>query len=292
VASTTKTASAKKGYPLIFAGAQMGNFCGPALNAGYAIALGNKVMILIASGLILLVPIIMQIYMAVIPAHLHESDYKNESKKKTGALEGLRLIITKPFLMGVLVVSTVYEIIGTVIDYQFKIFAAEYYVGSHYTVFMSFFGMCSATLGLFFTLFGIGMLIRQIGVSRCLLGYPLVLGITVLSLWKMPSLAAFFVAMMAVKAFSYCLNAPIKELLYLPTSKDVKYKAKSFIDGLGIKSAKSAGASIGHAFRSNLPALLQFGSIVSLGVIAIWIVVAIALGNRYDRLIKEKEIIE
>ncbi len=39
--------------------------------------------------------------------------------------------------------------------------------------------------------------------------------------------------MMCLKALSYSLNNPCKEMLYNPTSTDVKFKAKSWIDIFG-----------------------------------------------------------
>lgn len=281
VASTTKTVSAKKGYPIIIIGAQVGNFFGPAINAGYAPLLGNKILIFISAGMVFIIPLIMSFYMHVIPAHLHESDDGGHKKKaKTGALEGIRLIVTQPFLLGVLVVSTVYEVVGTIIDYQFKVLASEHFADSAFTVFNSLFAMSSALVGMAIAMFGIGVMIRRLGVSRCLLAYPTLIGITVVCLWIYPAIGMFFAAMIAVKAFSYSINTPIKELLYLPTSKDVKYKAKGFIDGFGGKSAKSAGSMVTSALAGDLQNLLAYGSIISLGVVGFWVIVAIALGKK------------
>ncbi len=292
VASTTKTESAKKGYPLIFVGAQVGNFLGPAIVAAYAISLGMYNIIYITTGILLLVPIIMEVYMSVVPAHLHESDDSGHKKKKTGALEGLRLIATKPFLVGVAVVSTVYEVVGTIIDYQFKVMALQVYAKEEYATFLSMYAMSSAIVALLFTVLGSAFVVRKFGVRLCLLGYPAMIGVTVIALWLKPSLWGFFAAMIAVKAFSYSLNNPVKELLYLPTSKDVKMKAKGFIDGFGGKASKAVGSVINDMLANNLGLLLSMGSIISLGIVGVWIVVALAVGTKYDSLIEKKEIVE
>ena len=47
-----------------------------------------------------------------------------------------------------------------------------------------------------------------------------------------------FVAMLLLKALSYALNNPCKEMLYQPTTKAVKFKAKSWIDIFGQRGAK------------------------------------------------------
>ena len=50
-----------------------------------------------------------------------------KSEKKTGPIEGLKLLLSKPYLMGILGIATLYEIIGTILDYQMKFLADEAY---------------------------------------------------------------------------------------------------------------------------------------------------------------------
>lgn len=49
--------------------------------------------------------------------------------------------------------------------------------------------------------------------------------------------------MMFLKALSYSLNNPCKEMLYNPTSTDVKFKAKSWIDIFGQRGTYCVGCS-------------------------------------------------
>ena len=81
-------------------------------------------------------------------------------------------------------------------------------------------------------------------------------------------------------------------MLYLPTSKDVKMKAKGFIDGFGAKGAKAVGAFINDRLKGNMAVLFSYGSLVSLGLIGFWILVALMVGNKYNQLIEEKKIVE
>lgn len=293
VASTTKTVFAKRGYPLIFLGGQIGNFFGPAFNAAYVPLLGTNNMVFITAGVLCLIPFVIEFYMKVVPAHMHESDEHGAvKKKKTGAWEGLRLIATKPFIAGIAIVSTIYEVVGTITDYQFKVISSLTYSGDQFVAWQCFYAMSSAVVAMIFAAGGTSFLIRWLGVRACLLIYPISLGVTLTLLWFNPSLWMFFIGMIVVKAFSYALNNPVKELIYLPTSKDVKMKAKGFIDGLGGKSAKAIGAGVGDRLAHNLPMLLNVGSIIALGVIGLWVVVAIAVGKKYDDLIEKKDIVE
>jgi AAA family ATP:ADP antiporter len=94
------------------------------------------------------------------------------------------------------------------------------------------------------------------------------------------------------KALSYVLNNPTREVLYVPTSKDVKFKAKSWIEAFGGRTSKGAGAVVTGALGGSLPTLLFFGTFISLGVVGFWIFVATLVGNKFDQLQKENKIIE
>ena len=47
-----------------------------------------------------------------------------------------------------------------------------------------------------------------------------------------------------LKAITFSLNEPVKELLYMPTSEAVKFKAKAWIDVFGARCAKALGSYI------------------------------------------------
>ena len=49
---------------------------------------------------------------------------------------------------------------------------------------------------------------------------------------------ATFAAMMIITATSYAVNNPVKEMMYIPTSKDAKFKAKGLVDMIGGRGGK------------------------------------------------------
>jgi len=293
VASTTKTESAKRGYPLITLGGQIGYLTGPAIVAAFAVSFGMANLMLVASAILFLLPILMEFYMQVVPTHLHESDDSGHAKKKTGAWEGLRLLFTSPFLMGVAVVSTIYEAVNAIIDFQFKILGSiEYPVAEQLAAFTGLNAMAAALMSILLALGGTSFVLKRLGVKLSLLVYPCLLGIVITGLYFKPGLFSFFIAILVAKALAYAFNTPIKELLYLPTSKDVKMKAKGFIEGFGGKTMKGAGSLVNDQLGSNMSVLLNYGCLMSLGIIGLWIFVALAVGTKYNSLIEEKKIIE
>lgn len=255
-----------------------------------ATKIGVPVLFAIAALGVLCVPILMKFFAATYPAPT--TNVPQEKKSATGVLEGLRLILSKPYLMGILVVSTIYEIIGFLFEYQMKVTAKQTLGATEKVVeFMGLQGLLVNGLAFVFALLGTSFFIRRFGLRTCLVLYPTMIACLIFYAWSMPALYVFLTCVVAVKGLSYALNNPCKEIMYIPTSKDVKFKAKSWIDATGARSSKGLGATIG-AFFPVMSELLFYGSIISLGIIALWIPIAWYVGTKNQTLVEENTIIE
>lgn len=300
VVSTTTTTLAKRGFPIIYIGGQIGNLVGTTLVKMFVHKIGHPLTIVATTVPLLVLPLVIELLVLTTPKDLMVCDQGHSADgvktAKPSMIEGLKLIVTRPYLLGVAVVSTIYEVVGTIVDFQFKKTASAVYSKEMLSSYLASFGQALSILSLLFAILGTSFFVRRFGVRVCLFGYPLVIAACIVAIMIKPEITVFFVAMMAVKAFSYTLNSPIKELLYLPTSKDVKYKAKGFIDGLGGKASKAAGSAITDIIRTvsggSRMALVNFGGMVSLGIVGFWIAVAYVLGNTYHSLVKKNEIIK
>jgi AAA family ATP:ADP antiporter len=285
---------------MILAGAQAGALIGSGLTC-YAQTFDNlfdqdmsfPFLLMVASLTILIVPFLIKFFMSVVHGETTEQERQEAKKPKTGFFEGLRLLLTSPYLLGVFVVATVYEIVGTIMDLQMKLLAkAAVGSGAPLTSFMGKFGLAGNLVPLVLALFGTSYIIRNYGVRFCLVAFPTAVACAVVYVKFNPSLWPAFAAMVVIKGLTYALNNPVKEMLYIPTSKDVKFKAKGWIDGFGARLSKAGGAGINGFFANSLPNLMFFGSIISLGIIGFWVMIALILGTSYNKLIEEKKIIE
>lgn len=289
VASTTDTASAKRGYAMIISGAQIGSITGPEF-AKHATQIGMPTLALIVSCGILIVPLMIMLF--VKSQHVAVTQSAGESKKATGLIEGLRLLVSRPYLLGILGVATLYEVIGTVLDYQMKFIADDVYHSTEkVTEFLGLYGQCANFLAFVFALLGTSFIIRNFGLTFSLVAFPVTIGAVVCYVWIYPTLWVLFAAMVAVKGLSYALNNPCKEIMYIPTSKDVKFKTKSWIDAFGSRSAKAGGSGI-NAFFTEMTSLMFYGSLISLGIVGIWIIIAFYVGQTNHKLVEEGKIIE
>ena len=255
VASSTSSTSAKKGYALIVLGGQVGSIIGPSFaTMTEFISIPNLFVIGVTQ--IFFVIILTRYYMStvgfeekIMQEQQQQIDEQNNdsagkshhaNQKTPGIFVGLKLLLTEKYLLGIFGVSTIYEVVGTIMDYQMKVLAKYAYPSTEaYTAFLASFGVAANVLSFSIALIGTSYLLRTLGTRLCLLIYPSAIGIVLFIVFLFPDLYVLFVAQVFVKGLSYAINNPTKEMLYLPTSPDVKFKVKSWIDMFGGSSSLS-----------------------------------------------------
>lgn len=299
--SSTKTDEAKRGFPFMIAFSQIATIGGSAL-----VFFNLPDWSLFVLCLTSLLCVMGTIYYLVnnVPKEEMVSD-KVEKKSKPDFLAGIRLLLTRPYLMGVLVVSTFYEVAKTVVDYQMKSQAAVI-PSVNFKQFLGMYGVSVNFLAFVMALLGTSTLMKKFGIRFCLALYPVMFGTSLICLYlyyqSAPTpeqlLWATFIVMMIVTATSYAVNNPVKEMMYIPTSKDAKFKAKGIVDMIGGRSAKMSGAQIGGMLNvpgqpaTSIANLMGMGTLISLGVIGVWLLVAIYVGQKNAQLVRDGETIE
>jgi AAA family ATP:ADP antiporter len=108
----------------------------------------------------------------------------------------------------------------------------------------------------------------------------------------MPVLYMLLAACIATKGLSYALNNPAKEMMYIPTTQDIRFKAKGWIDQFGGRSSKGLGALVNDAFKSSISELVAYGSYISFGLIIVWLVSAAYVGTMFNKLTEENKVVE
>ena len=301
-ASITKPESAKKGFPLILAGAQIGSISGPALGFLSHI-IGLQVLIFIACGAVACIMLLMKVFLIAIPEEDRQPYCKEEaSRPRTGFFEGIKLIVTKPYILGIFCIVSLFEIVVTIVDYQMKMQAKilpEYASNEAFNTFLSAFGVATNTIALVMALLGTTYLMKRFGLVFCLIAFPTTLAVIISGLYISSTTAISpytllwitFGVMIIAKGLSYALNNPSKEIMYIPTSKDVKFKAKGWIDMFGGRLAKGTGAQFNNLFKSSINSLMVYGTLAALGLIGIWIIIAMYVGRTFNKLTDEDRII-
>ena len=106
-----------------------------------------------------------------------------------------------------------------------------------------------------------------------------------------PSLWALFVMVSILKALVYSLNDPVVELLYMPTSEPIKFKAKAWIDVVGARSAKALGSVITSLSSGNVHKLRRLSEVPMIIISILFLIVVWITGKEFDQLIKQNIIV-
>lgn len=307
--SITDSDSAKRGFPLIVVVAQIAAVLGSGA-LFFAGSTGLWPVLLLASLLVAAVIPLVHYFVKHIPHNQMVGNVAAAAteKKKEGFIEGfvsgLTLLFSRPYLLGVLIISTFYEAIAQIVEYQMNRYALmlPIYKNSEtaFAQFQSTYGMGINIVSFFIALLGTSYIIKRFGVRISLLIYPVIFACVLLGFYtyfKMglsPAalLWSAFAAMIVIKGVGYAVNNPTKEMMYIPTSKDAKFKSKGWIDTFGSRFAKAGGARVTDAYKTNLADLMTYGTFIGFGLIGFWIMAALAVGYKNKQLVDNKQIIE
>lgn len=301
VSDTTTPESAKRGYSLIMFGAQTGGVIFPLMSKFIMRYQSTGAGLLVCVVGICLIPLAVWYFMG----HISEREMQGfhgvaEDKKECDVsekpslrfLDGLKLFIKSPYILGIFIVVSFYEILITLIDFQFKCLAKTWYTGDALTDYLTNYAIFTNAIAVLCIVFGAKRIAYRLGLTRTLLLLPLVVGIStiVLSLGQWLGLALGIMVM--CKSVNYSLNQPSKEQLYIPTSTDSKYKAKAWIDMFGTRCSKGL-SSYFNTLRPMIGAshFAFLSLILAAGLLSIWVLVALFLGKTHAKALKENHVI-
>jgi ATP:ADP antiporter, AAA family len=230
-----------------------------------------------------------------------------EKKPKAGVLEGLQLFWKYNYVKGIFAISCLFMVEVTIVDFTLKVLATEFFSEEFpcetsmecynpetkqfglsdgalngMASFMGFFGVATNSLSFVFSLLGTSAVIRYLGLRLTLLLFPSLCLIVIILVRLRPTLYVVFFAMIMLKANSYALNNPTKELLYQPTSSAVRYKAKSWIDIFGARGSKALGSVVTNAFSDSAQSIVANGSFVGIAVSSFLIWNARFMGKKFE----------
>lgn len=305
---------AKSSYGPIVAGSKIGGILSTLL-AWYLFTISNNdnlqgindttshcILMVISSLCILLVPFVVWTLIKQVPGkqlHGYEAVYQIEKEKKqhgtssTGMFAGLKMFAQYPYVFGIFAIVFFYELINTVLGFL-RLGVAQEGSASLSEVSATLFKVACIThlVGLIFSLIGTSTLLNLLGVRICLLLVPIFMGCFLAYLFYATSSDAIINAFIAFKAIHYAFNWPLRESLYIPTVKEIKFKSKSWIDSFGSKIARTAGSFINvFAARFGDALLLPMHSITFAVIIVCWFGVSYWLGKRFDKAVKTNTVI-
>lgn len=235
--------------------------------------------------------------------HGYEAVYQLEKSKSVekisiwesikSAFEGLFITIRSPYVLGIFSLVFFYEIVIVVFDYLVMIQAdAAHPTVNSLTAFYAFYYFIMNVIGLLIAFFGTTPILRIFGLRLSLFAYPLLTIFLLVITAFFPYGKILFVALVGLRALNYALNHPTREVLYIPTVKQIKFKAKTWTDAFGSRLAKSSG-SVFNMSMNYLPhtAAVVSSIALSISITSVCFVIVYFLGRKFQHCIDNKLVI-
>ncbi|MGH1362139.1 MAG: NTP/NDP exchange transporter [Calditrichia bacterium] len=280
-------------FVIIAFGASAGAVVGPLIAKFLLGYLGVYEMLLVASAILMLSLIITNYVYSREGARLGEADsskpkaiVKEEPADKGGAFQVLLknrylLMIAFMLLLTNWVNTTGEYIIGEVVSGQAAAAtstAAEEgaYIGNFYADYFSIVN----TVGLILQLFVVSRIIAWFGVRFAILILPVIALGAYFIIALMPTvLSAIRWAKTAENSTDYSLNNTVRQILFLPTTREEKYKAKVAIDSFFVRAGDMLSAGLVFIGLNVLTFSVSQFAMVNIILVGVWLFLALAIGR-------------
>ncbi|MCP4583605.1 MAG: MFS transporter [candidate division Zixibacteria bacterium] len=211
----------------------------------------------------------------------------NESKSKgNAAIEGAKLVFSSSYLLAIVAIVGLYEIVSTVMDFQFTA-TIEHYVrgediGKHFSTIYTISNFFAMFVQLFLTSF----IMTRFGIKTALFILPVAIVVASGGFLVFPILWIGSFLNTADSGFSYSINQSAKETLYVPTSRDEKYKAKAFIDMFVQRFAKAIAVGVSLAITTIFAdfSSIRWLSLFTVAIVVIWLFAVRYAGSKFEEI--------
>ncbi len=293
---TFTSEQAKRLFGFIAAGGTAGALTGPALTAGLAVHLEPSNLLLISAAFLGLAVVCVKRLIAWQqdvgdPMDAAQGETSRNDEKAMGGriLDGFRLVLGSPYLLGICLLMLLYTTLATFLYFQQAEIIRDAFddPGQRTTVFAAMDFVVNA-LTIAIQVFLTGRLVRSLGLGLTLALIPILLGVGFLVLGFSPVLAVLVVVQVLRRAGNYAITRPSREMLYTVVSKEEKYKAKNFID-TAVYRGGDAVSAWAYTALTRLGLSLSVIAFVAVPLAAIWGGVSYMLGRKREVLAKGSE---
>jgi AAA family ATP:ADP antiporter len=223
--------------------------------------------------------------------------HKVEPRTSAKGRSGFTLVFTNRYLLSIALLMLVYNLVNTTGEYILGKTVVNLYqhthgvsavggldeskvIGEFYGSYFTIVNVLSAILQAFV----VSRVLKYFGVRIALFILPAVALIGYTGMAFIPLLAFIRTVKLAENSIDYSLQSTTRNALYLPTSREAKYKAKQANDGFFVR--------LGDVFSAGLvfagTRWLSFGSrqfaFVNVVLIVAWLALAFVIGRQFERL--------
>jgi AAA family ATP:ADP antiporter len=146
--------------------------------------------------------------------------------------------------------------------------ARQQFIGETYSRFYSYVNL----LGFLLQMFVVSRVFKFLGVARALLIHPIVALVGYIGMLRAPSFEFIRWLKIADNSLDYSLGNTTKQVLWLPTSREAKYKAKQAVDAFCVRAGDVLQAAVvysGELASFTIPAFAALNIVFVLGWLSV-----------------------
>ena len=271
-------------FPLIGVGSSLGAWLG-ALRAGELIGRSGPTRLLIGAAVILTACAFLPQLVDKLTVRTGTREQAAEADKPVGGPGGFTLIRQDRYLMLIAALMVLLNVVNTSGEYLFGRYvveqsqvlygagadaaaARERFVGETYSRLFSTVNL----VGFLLQMFVVSRVFKFLGVGRALFIHPLVAIVGYLMMLRAPSMQLMGILKIADNSLDYSLGNTTKQALWLPTSREAKYKAKQAVDSFFVRMGDVASAGVvwfGERLVLSIPTFAGITLVLASGWLAI-----------------------
>jgi AAA family ATP:ADP antiporter len=281
-------------FPIVGIGASMGAIAGSFITGRLVLEHGPYPFMVVAAILLALCMLITNVIHRRENGHAGERTTRIPSKDGLAEAEGrngFALVFSDSYLLfiaGLMVVSNLVNTTGEYILGETVSKIAERaagadtagqqrVIGGFYGDYYTWVNVISALLQAFI----VSRVYKYLGIRSALLVLPIVALAGYAALAALPLLGIIKTAKIAENSLDYSLQNTTRNALYLPTSREVKYKAKQANDAFFVRVGDVMSAGLVFAGLNWLGFAPRQFAIVNVILVLGWLGIAVALGRRF-----------
>jgi AAA family ATP:ADP antiporter len=292
------TERGKRLFPLVGIGSSLGAWIGAEIAAALFGSFGPYRLMLVAVGGLAICLLITAV------VHRREQSRADRSGAERAAAEqplgyegGFQLVLAQRYLLYIALLIVVLNLVNTLGEFLLASFVETAargavragtggglnearWIGTFYSSFYANVNL----LGFLLQTFLVSRVLKYLGVRRALLVLPFVALASYSSIAFFPVLAIVRLAKTLENATDYSIQNTARQALFLPTSREAKYKAKQAIDSFFWRAGDLLQAVVVFA-GTRLGLLASHYAILNLLFVAVWIGLVVLIGREHRKLV-------
>ena len=292
----------KRLFPVVGIGASLGALAGAGLTAYFFKGMGPyRAMLIAAFGL--LVPVALTIIVHRREGHQKDAK-KEEAEKPVGGPGGFTLVFKQRYLLLIALLVLVYNLVNTLGQFMLNILISEEAARriaagtADGATEAALIGMLSGTvqtyvnlLSLILQAFFVSRIFKYIGVRGALFILPAIAATGYTAMALIPT----FLTMQWMKVFEngtdYSVQNTTRQALFLPTSREAKYKAKQAIDAFFVRFGDMLQAGVVYV-GVQLALSVRGFAIVNMVLVGVWLLIVVGIRREHQKLTGEEAVDE